>query len=83
MQIKADIMNREISVLETSEAGTAALALLSAHAVGDIGDIASSAKAAAKRSAVFKPDPERARVYARNMQRYRRAYSAIRSIYKG
>ena len=82
MQIKADVMNREIAVLETSEAGTLALALLCAKAMGEIDDLAAAARSAAKRSKVFVPDPKRAEIYASLMKRYRRIYPALRTIYE-
>ena len=80
MQIKADVMNREIAVLETSEAGTLALALLCAKAMGEIDDLAAAARSAAKRSKVFVPDPNCAAAYASLMKRYRRMYPALRTI---
>jgi xylulokinase len=82
MQIKADVMNREIAVLETSEAGTLALALLCGKAMGEIDDLAVAARSAAKRSKVFDPNPNRAGIYASLMKRYRRVYPAVRTIYK-
>jgi len=82
MQIKADVMNREIAVLETSEAGTLALALLCGKAMGEIDDLAAAARSAAKRSKVFVPDPNRTGIYASLMKRYRRVYPALRTIYE-
>ena len=82
MQIKADVMDREIAVLETSEAGALALALLCAKAMEEIDDLAAAARNAAKRSKVFVPDPNRARAYAALMKRYRRAYPALQAIYE-
>ena len=82
MQIKADVMNREIAVLETSEAGTLALALLCAKAMGEIDNLADAARSAAKRSKVFVPDPKRAEIYVSLMKRYRRVYPALRTIYE-
>jgi xylulokinase len=80
MQIKADVMNREIALLETSEAGTLALALLCAKAMGEIDDLAVAARSAAKQSKVFVPDPNRVSIYASLMKRYRRIYPALRTI---
>jgi xylulokinase len=82
MQIKADVMNREIAVLETSEAGALALALLCGKAMGEIDDLAAAARSAAKRSKVFVPDPKRTSIYASLMKRYRKVYPALRTIYE-
>jgi len=82
MQIKADVMNREIAVLETAEAGTLGLVLLCGKAMGEIDDLAAAAKNAAKRSKTFVPDAKRASVYASLMERYCRIYPALRTIYE-
>lgn len=82
MQIKADVMNREIATLETSEAGTLGLVLLCGKAMGEIDDLASAAKGSAKRLKTFVPDPKRASVYASLMERYNRVYPALRTVYE-
>jgi xylulokinase len=82
MQLKADVMNREIAVLETSEAGTFGLVLLCAKAMGEIDDLAAAARSAARRAKVFVPDPKRASIYAALMKRYRRVYPALQTIYE-
>ena len=83
MQIKADVMHREVAVLETSEAGTLALALLCGKAMGEIDNLAEASRSAAKRSKVFVPDSAQTDVYAALMKRYRRVYPALRTIYGG
>jgi xylulokinase len=80
MQIKADVMNREIDVLETSEAGTLGLILLCSQAMGEIDDLAVAARRIAKRSRTFVPNPENVRIYASLMERYSRVYPALRTV---
>jgi xylulokinase len=74
MQIKADVMNQRIDVLETWETGTVALALLCARATGDIENPAAAAIRLAKRTKSFTPDAERAAYYEKQMKRYRKLY---------
>ncbi len=82
MQIKADIMGRPVHTLEVNETGTMGLALLCAHALGDIPDLASAAQKGARRGETFYPDKARAAMYAERMRQYRRIYPAIKSIYQ-
>jgi len=82
MQTKADIMNRDISILATPEAGTVGLALLCAYATGDIDDIVTAARNAAKKTKTYQPNPKYVPIYASMMERYCRIYPAMRSIYR-
>jgi xylulokinase len=80
MQIKADIMNRRIDVLENKDIGTVGLALICAKAMGDIEDIVAAAKKAAKVAASYEPDEARAEHYALKLKEYRSIYTAIKSL---
>ena len=82
MQIKADVMSREISILATPESGTVALALLCARAMGDVDDLAAAARSAAKTVRTYVPNPALADRYASLMERYCRIYPAVRTIYR-
>ena len=82
MQIKADVMNREVAVLETSEAGTLGLILLCSKAMGEIDDLATTARKIARRSRTFIPNPKYVPVYTTLLERYRRMYPALRTVYK-
>lgn len=81
MQIKADVMNRRIQILQESETGTMGLALLCAYAMGDIKDLALAAKSLAKKAAQYTPNPQNAKIYAQKMGQYRRVYPAMKTIY--
>jgi xylulokinase len=80
MQIKADIMNKRIDVLENWEIGTIGLALICAKAMGNIDDIGVAAKKIAKIARSYEPDPERAEHYARKLKEYRSVYTSIKSL---
>ncbi len=82
MQIKADVMNRDVHTLQVNETGTLGLALLCAYAQRDISDLAAAARAAAMRAKTYTPDPVNARLYAERMRQYRRIYPAMQDIYQ-
>lgn len=81
MQIKADIMDRELHTLRVNETGTLGLALLCAKAVGDITDLAREAGRLQQIRRVYRPDPARAAVYKKQMERYRKIYPAMQEIF--
>jgi xylulokinase len=80
MQIKADIMNRDIHALSEWQTGTIGLALICAKAMGEIDDLAIAAKRIAKIEKIYRPDPERARHYIQGSRRYMRLYTSIQSL---
>ncbi|MDR3225339.1 MAG: hypothetical protein LBT52_03460 [Clostridiales Family XIII bacterium] len=80
MQIKADIMDRRIDVLENWEIGTIGLALICAKAMGDIDDLGDAAKRISKVAKSYEPDRERAEHYARKLKEYRGIYTSIKSL---
>jgi xylulokinase len=82
MQIKADIMNRPVDTLTSTETGTIGLALLCAYALGDITDLAFAAKRAAKKGRTFLPDPVTSAIYADKLRQYKRIYPAMKMIYQ-
>jgi xylulokinase len=80
MQIKADIMNRRIDVLQNWEIGTVGLALICAKAMGDIEDLGAAAKGIARISRSYEPDAARAEHYASKLKEYRSIYTSIKSL---
>lgn len=82
MQIKADVMNRDVHTLQVNETGTLGLALLCAYAQGDIPDLAAAARAAAAQAKTYTPDSKHAQIYAERMRQYRRIYPALQDIYQ-
>jgi xylulokinase len=80
MQIKADIMNRRIDVLQAEDVSAVGLALLCAKALGDVGDIGAAAKSMAKVARSYGPDARRAEHYARKLKEYRSVYTSIKSL---
>lgn len=80
MQINADILNRPVSVLETTEAASLGTALLGAKAAGLIDSVEEASTRFARVGRTFEPDPERARRYAERFAIYRDLYPATREI---
>jgi xylulokinase len=80
MQIKADIMNRRIDVLENWEIGTVGLALICAGAMGDIDDIGAAAGSIARIARSYEPDASNAAHYAQKLKEYRSIYTSIKSL---
>jgi len=80
MQIKADILGREIHVLEDWEIGTIALAYLCAAARGEEGAIFDNLLAHTEIRKVYMPDPQKAEIYSRKMERYEKLYPALKGV---
>ncbi len=82
LQLKADVLNRPISVAEVTEAGCMGAAMLARAA--DIGeDVASIARQWVRVGEVVEPNPENASIYDERFQDYLRLYPAISGFYKG
>lgn len=80
LQIKADIMNVEITALNCKEVGAAGTALMTGKAIGVYGDIAEySAKMAPVRK-TFVPNPAMVEKYAPIYKKYTKLYDALASI---
>jgi len=80
MQINADILDRPVAVLETTEAASLGTALLGAKAAGLIDSVEQASARFARVGRTFEPDPTRAREYAERFAVYRDVYPATRQI---
>ena len=74
MQLKADVLNQEVDVLKNWETGTIGLALVCAHAMGEVDDLVTTASKLVEVEKTFSPDPERAAFYDSRMSVYRDFY---------
>ena len=82
MQIKADILNREVHVLKNWEIGTVALSSLCAMSMGEAGVTLENARANTSVDRIYKPNEKRAEVYNKKMEQYRNLYSSIKNLAK-
>jgi len=80
MQIKADIFEREIHVLEDWEIGTVALAYLCAAARGEEGAILDNLLAHTEIQRIYKPNPRFVEIYKKKMERYMTLYHAVKEV---
>lgn len=80
MQMKADMLNKEIVSLETVDAGTVGSAMLTGIAVGLFKDLDEAVRHMVKPVAVYKPNSELHKLYMEVYNRYKRVYEAVRPL---
>lgn len=80
MQMKADMLNKEIVSLETVDAGTVGSAMLTGIAVGVFKDLDEAAGIMVKPMATYKPDLEKHNEYMKIYERYSKVYDAVRPL---
>ncbi len=79
LQMKADVLNMPITKLDVDEAGCFGAAMLAASAVAET-SLKDAVLAAHREAEVVKPDPERARLYAKKFEQYKEFYSGMKSL---
>jgi xylulokinase len=81
-QLKADMTNKPIEVIDQPEPGTLGAALLAGQAIGLIDDVGAAARAYAKVSAVYEPEPARAALHQERLEYYRKTMrTLLRELY--
>lgn len=80
LQIKADILNREIISLASKEAGACGTCMLVASALGECGDLFEARKKFVKTKDAYLPNDDFADIYRANYERYKKLYNAVRPI---
>ena len=80
LQIKADILESEITALRIKEVGAAGVALIVGHSVGIFGDIKETEEKMAPVRRVFKPDNNKALKYKELYKKYENLYNAVKSL---
>jgi xylulokinase len=76
-QLKADITNMPIEVVEQSEPGTLGAALLAGLAIGVYDDMEAISIKYAGTGAVYTPDPERAAQHQERLETYRKLMALL------
>jgi sugar (pentulose or hexulose) kinase len=69
-QLKSDVTNRPIEVIEVQEAGTLGAAILAGVAIGVYNDIVETSKEFARASRIFQPDAARAVLHKERIEAY-------------
>lgn len=80
LQIKADILNTEITALTCTEIGAAGTAALAGLAINCITDLKEATSKMATVRKVFKPDKDNAETYSAFYRKYKNLYNAIKSL---
>jgi len=80
LQIKADIFNRRVVSLETSEAACLGVALLAGVAAGAYESLEEAVAASVHPVRTYEPDPARTRYYDEQFARYRDLYPLLRQL---
>lgn len=80
LQIKADILNREIISLESKEVGACGTCMLVAVALGECSDLSDAKKRFVKPKDTYLSNSDCAAIYNANYERYKKLYNSIRPI---
>ena len=80
LQIKADILNKEIMSLDCKEVGAAGTAIMTAKAIGMIDDIKSAAAKAAPIKKLMKPNKSNNEKYEAIYKNYKEIYNSVRKL---
>lgn len=80
LQIKADILQMDIAALDCKEVGAAGCAALAGVAIGVYDDLEAAVAKMAPIRKVFKPNKDKAAVYAEIYKRYEKLYDSVRGL---
>lgn len=80
LQIKADILNTEITALSCKEVGAAGTAILTGVAVGRFEDLKKAVSKTVNVRKVFTPDKENSVIYLELYKKYANLYSAVKGL---
>ena len=80
MQMKADMLDMEITSLETVDAGTVGSAMLTGIAVGIFDDLKQAAQVMVHEVSTYKPRKEMHEKYMEIYERYEQVYRAVRGL---
>lgn len=83
LQLKADIMGLPVNRLKNPETGTNAMAILGGAAMGVFSSVEEAVGSLVGVEKTFEPNPERHLRYAEIFEKYKRMYSAVKSIQGG
>jgi xylulokinase len=80
LQLKADVFNRRVVSLETSEAACLGVAMLAGVAAGAFASLEEAVATTVRPVKAYEPDPDRAAFYAEQFERYRQLYPLIEQV---
>jgi len=80
LQLKADILNRELTAIDAPEVGAMGTVMLTAVTLGVYKDLYDAKKQFVRYGKTFAPDTRRAKEYEKLMKTYRGIYRAVRPL---
>ncbi len=80
LQIKADILNRPITTLESREVGACGICMLTAVAIGAIENLTEAKKMFVKQDKTYTPNAANISTYHKNFEAYKMIYDAVRPV---
>ncbi len=80
LQIKADILEREITALNCDEVGSAGTAAIAGSGLGIYKSIESVTGKMAPVRKVFRPDKTKSSIYSENYKRYKNLYASLKAL---
>ncbi len=80
MQIKSDILKKDIISFEVNESGSLGAAILTAYAIGEYRDIDEAVKNMTRTKKIFQPDKDRSGYYDRKYGTYKKLYGILKEI---
>ena len=82
LQIKADILGRNIHTVRNQQTGSLGGAMLGAVAFGEYDNLETAAAVMVHSGITYEPDRTSHELYAEYMNQYRRVYPAVRSVFE-
>ncbi len=80
MQIKSDILDKDIISFEVNEAGALGAAVLTAYGTGEYKNIDEAVKNMARIKKIFKPNKDKSRYYNQKYSSYKKLYDILKEI---
>ena len=80
LQLKADMFNKRIVRLKTTEAACQGMAIAAGVATGEYASFSEAVKLLVKPDKTFYPNRERAKIYEEKLATYRRIYPALKTL---
>lgn len=80
LQIKADVLGREIGTVENKQTGTLGCAILGSVAAGDYHSLEEAIEAMVRPACSYEPNQERNKIYKDRLDVYKKLYPALAEI---
>jgi xylulokinase len=83
LQLKANMMGKEVMAMNVSEAGILGTAMMAGTAIGLFSDLSEAASILVKPRRTFWPDKDVHESYREKFDRYKKVYPAVKSVLSG